>query len=165
MKKLSKQSAPIWRVLKLQKPEGLYLMIASLGAVINGCVNPLFSLIFSTILTIFTEVNKPNELRRNANFWAGIFVVLAAISFLANFTQHCFFILSGEKLTKRLRTMVFTHLLKQEIGFFDEDDNSTGALTSRLATDATKVEGLTGALMGSIVHAATNIVVGLVSVV
>ncbi|RIA99770.1 ATP-binding cassette transporter [Glomus cerebriforme] len=159
--KRSKQSAPIARVLRLQKPEIPYLIIASLGAMINGSVMPLFSLVFSTLLSIFAEIDKPHELRHDANFWAGIFFVLAIVAFLANSVQHGFFILSGEKLSKRLRTMVFTHLLKQEIGFFDEDKNNTGALTSQLATDATKVEGLTGALMGNIVQSITNVVVGL----
>ena len=61
--------------------------------------------------------------------------------------------------------MVFAHLLKQEIGFFDDENNNTGSLTSQLATDATKVEGLTGSLMGSIVQSIANMIVGLVSVV
>jgi ABC-type multidrug transport system fused ATPase/permease subunit len=164
MEKLSNQPAPIARVLRLQKPESLYLILASIGAIINGAVMPLFSLVFSTLLSVFAKVDKPHELRREANFWAGMFLAIAAVSFIANLLQHYFFILSGEKLTKRLRTMVFTHLLKQEIGFFDQDENNTGALTSQLSTDATKVEGLTGALMGSIIQSVTNVVVGLVNV-
>ncbi|CAG8491139.1 uncharacterized protein OCT59_020189 [Rhizophagus irregularis] len=162
MEKLSNQPAPIARVLKLQKPESLYLILASIGAIINGAVTPLFSLVFSTLLSTFSNVDNPSKLRHDANFWAGMFLVIAVVSFIANILQHYFFILSGEKLTRRIRTMVFAHLLKQEAGFFDEDENNTGALTSQLSTDATKVEGLTGALMGNIIHSATNVVVGLV---
>lgn len=165
MEKLSNQPAPIARVLKLQKPESLYLILASIGAIINGAVTPLFSLVFSTLLSTFSNVDNPSKLRHDANFWAGMFLVIAVVSFIANILQHYFFILSGEKLTRRIRTMVFAHLLKQEAGFFDEDENNTGALTSQLSTDATKVEGLTGALMGNIIHSATNVVVGLVNVV
>ncbi|GBB93060.1 hypothetical protein RclHR1_02100009 [Rhizophagus clarus] len=162
MEKLSKQPAPIARVFKLQRPEALYLVLASFGAIINGAIMPLYSLVFSTLLSVFTEVDNPQKLRHDADFWAGMFLVIAIVSFLANLLQHYFFTLSGEILTKRIRTLVFTHLMKQEIGFFDEDENNTGALTSRLASDATKVEGLTGALMGNIVQSATNVVVGLV---
>lgn len=163
MDMLSNQPAPIARVLKLQKPESLYLILASIGAIINGAITPLFSLVFSTLLSIFSKVDKPLELRHDANFWAGMFLAIAIVSFVANLLQHYFFILSGEKLTKRIRTMVFTHLLKQEVGFFDEEENNTGALTSQLSSDATKVEGLTGALMGNIFQSVTNVVVGLVN--
>ncbi|CAG8490787.1 8956_t:CDS:2 [Funneliformis mosseae] len=161
LKKRSKQSAPIARIFKLQKPETLYIIIASIGAIFNGAINPLFSLIFSTLLNVYTKIDRPNELRSEANFWAGMFIVLAGVAALANFAQQGLFILSGEILTKRLRKMVFSHLLKQEMGFFDDERNNTGALTSKLATDATKVDGLTGTLMGSIIHSGSNMVFGL----
>ena len=47
---------------------------------------------------------------------------------------------SGERLTMRLRLMCFRNILRQDIGWFDMVSNSTGALTTRLATDATLVK-------------------------
>ena len=35
-------------------------------------------------------------------------------------------------------------MLRQEIGWFDQERNSTGALLARLADDASKVQGATG---------------------
>lgn len=49
---------------------------------------------------------------------------------------------SGELLTRRLRRMGFQAMLKQEIGWFDDPRNSPGALTTRLATDASMVQGV-----------------------
>ena len=57
---------------------------------------------------------------------------------------------SGEELTARLRSMGFRSMLRQEMGFHDDHMNSTGALTTRLATDASKVQGITGVRLGSI---------------
>ncbi|CAG8451736.1 11792_t:CDS:10 [Diversispora eburnea] len=126
----------------------------------ESAIFPFFSIIFSSILNSFSKTDV-NELRRSSNLWALMFFILAVIAFIANFMQQYFFILSGEKLTKRLRSMTFEALLKQEIGFFDDENNGTGILTSRLATDATKVDGLTGTLMGSILQSITNLIVGL----
>ena len=50
--------------------------------------------------------------------------------------------IAGERLTVRLRINTFTAMLKQEIGWFDRRENSTGALTQRLATDASEVKGV-----------------------
>lgn len=50
--------------------------------------------------------------------------------------------LSGENLTKRLRSMTFKSMLSQEIGFFDHQDNNVGVLCTKLATEASAVQGV-----------------------
>jgi len=52
------------------------------------------------------------------------------------------FAVAGEALTTRLREMAFTALLRQEIGYFDQPLHSTGALSARLASDASAVQGV-----------------------
>lgn len=51
------------------------------------------------------------------------------------------FSVSGGALTARLRFSAFKAMLRQEIGWFDEERNSSGALITRLADDAAKVQG------------------------
>ena len=53
----------------------------------------------------------------------------------------CFGI-SGEALTARLRSKSFKAMLRQEMGWHDDEKNSTGALTTRLANDAGQVQGV-----------------------
>lgn len=61
--------------------------------------------------------------------------------------------ISGENLTMRLREKGFRSMLRQEMGYFDDHKNSTGALCTRLATDASSVKGATGMRAGTIVQA------------
>ena len=42
----------------------------------------------------------------------------------------------------RLRSVVFSRMLQQEIGWFDRPENKVGVLTSRLSVDATIVRGV-----------------------
>ena len=42
-------------------------------------------------------------------------------------------------------------MLRQEIAFFDDYRNSTGALCARLSSDASRVQGCTGGLIGIII--------------
>lgn len=51
-------------------------------------------------------------------------------------------------LTRRLRKVGFHTMLKQEVGWFDDPRNSPGALTTRLATDASMVQGVSNILSG-----------------
>ena len=52
------------------------------------------------------------------------------------------FAVSGEYLTMRIRGLAFKSYLRQEIGYFDEHKNNVGAVTTRLATDASAVQGV-----------------------
>lgn len=56
--------------------------------------------------------------------------------------QDYAFAKSGELLTCRLRKIGFQSILRQEIAWFDDTANSPGALTTRLATDASMVQAV-----------------------
>ena len=56
--------------------------------------------------------------------------------------KHWVFSVIGENLTVRLRQIVFSRMLRQEIGWFDRPENKIGVLTSRLAVDATIVKAV-----------------------
>uniref|UniRef100_A0A8C5Q1S8 ABC-type xenobiotic transporter n=1 Tax=Leptobrachium leishanense TaxID=445787 RepID=A0A8C5Q1S8_9ANUR len=59
---------------------------------------------------------------------------------------------SGEVLTLRLRKMAFTSMLYQDISWFDNKKNNTGALITRLASDAAQVQTAVGPRLGVIVE-------------
>ena len=61
--------------------------------------------------------------------------------YINSFQTVCFDV-AGETLTARLRSLSFRAMLRQEIGWYDEEKNSTGALTTRLSADAGQVQGV-----------------------
>ena len=52
------------------------------------------------------------------------------------------FTVAGEHLTLRMRKLAFAAMLKQEMGWFDQPTNNTGALCSRLSADAAAIQGV-----------------------
>ena len=46
------------------------------------------------------------------------------------------FTVAAERLTLRMRAMAFEAMMRQEIAWFDRPENQTGALCSRLSSDA-----------------------------
>ncbi len=159
MEKYKNQPSPWGRLAQVNSPEWPYIIVGCIGAAINGVVMPIFSIIFARILNVFAPGN-PN-MREEANFYAGMFVVLGVAQMIAQIMQIGCFGISGELMTKRLRLACFASLMYQEIGFFDEDRNSTGALTTKLADEATQVKGLTGQLMGTLISMAITLIAAL----
>ncbi|XP_030604722.1 bile salt export pump-like isoform X2 [Archocentrus centrarchus] len=153
--------APVARILKYNAPEWPYMLFGSIGAAVNGGVNPVYSLLFSQILATFS-IQDPVEQRKEINGICLFFVMVGIISFFTQMLQGYAFSKSGELLTRRLRRLGFQAMLGQEIGWFDDHRNSPGALTTRLATDASQVQGATGSQIGMIVNSLTNIGVALI---
>ncbi|XP_035927908.1 bile salt export pump isoform X1 [Halichoerus grypus] len=155
------EPAPVRRILKFNAPEWPYMLVGAVGAAVNGSVTPLYAFLFSQILGTFSLPDK-EEQRSQINGVCLLFVAVGCVSFCTQFLQGYAFAKSGELLTKRLRKFGFRAMLGQDIGWFDDLRNSPGALTTRLATDASQVQGATGSQIGMMVSSFTNIAVAMI---
>ncbi|XP_044148635.1 ATP-binding cassette sub-family B member 5-like isoform X4 [Bufo gargarizans] len=149
------------KILKLNKSEWLYILIGTLAATINGGVHPAFSVIFAKVIAIF-GTDDDEFIQREINIYSIIVTVIGVVSFFTFFLQGFMFGRSGEVLTMRLRQMAFKSMLRQEISWFDDKKNSTGALTTRLATDASQIQAATGSRLGLVAENFATMGVGII---
>lgn len=61
--------------------------------------------------------------------------------------------MSGATLTQRIRAQAFASLLRQEFAYFDQPENTSGAICTRLCSDALSVQQLVSARLGLICEA------------
>uniref|UniRef100_A0A8C9DT68 Bile salt export pump n=1 Tax=Prolemur simus TaxID=1328070 RepID=A0A8C9DT68_PROSS len=155
------EPAPVRRILKVNAPEWPYMLVGAVGAAVNGAVTPLYAFLFSRILGTFS-LPDTEEQRSQINGVCLLFVAMGCVSLVTQFLQGYAFAKSGELLTKRLRKFGFRAMLGQDIGWFDDLRNSPGALTTRLAADASQVQGATGSQIGMIVNSFVNVTVALI---
>uniref|UniRef100_A0A4X1T0C0 P-type phospholipid transporter n=1 Tax=Sus scrofa TaxID=9823 RepID=A0A4X1T0C0_PIG len=151
-----------WRILKLNITEWPYFVVGIFCAIINGGLQPAFSIIFSRMIGVFTRNDDRETKRQHSNMFSLLFLMLGIISFITFFLQGFTFGKAGEILTKRLRYMVFRSMLRQDVSWFDDPKNTTGALTTRLANDAARVKGAIGARLAVITQNIANLGTGIV---
>ncbi|XP_059163319.1 bile salt export pump-like [Physella acuta] len=113
------------RLIKLNSPEWIFILIGTLASIIYGAVMPL---------------------------WSNLF---------AHFAKDCMFAVSGESLTTRLRDILFRSSLRQKMCWFDDPRNAIGVLTTRLATEASRVQETFTSAMGLTINSLSLIVIAL----
>ncbi|XP_033762430.1 ATP-dependent translocase ABCB1-like isoform X2 [Pecten maximus] len=153
-KEEKEESAPFSRVIRLNSPEWPLILFGTFCSILNGGVQPAFAVIFAEVIGVFAEDEETQK--KNVAMYSLILVGIGAGSFFAMLGQAYLFGKSGECLTLRIRQMVFRAMLRQDISWFDDHKNSTGALTTRLATDASMVHGAAGARIGGFFQALAN---------
>lgn len=131
------------RLIALSKHEWRQAILGTIGASIFGIIQPLYAFTLGSVISAFylTDRARQHRLIRNYSF---VFAALAIACFLTNTVQHYNFAAMGERLTKRVRESMLAKILSFEVGWFDLPENSSGAVCSRLATEANLVRALVG---------------------
>ncbi|XP_018680624.2 putative multidrug resistance protein isoform X1 [Musa acuminata AAA Group] len=146
------------RLLTLNTPEWKQSLLGSLGAILFGAIQPTYAFAMGGLVSVFFT-NDNDRIKSKTRTYALIFVALSILSFVTNVVQHYNFGAMGEYLTKRVREKMLSKILTFEVGWFDEDENSTGAVLARLANDANVVRSLVGDRLSLIIQTASAVAI------
>jgi ATP-binding cassette, subfamily B (MDR/TAP), member 1 len=140
-KNIQKTKVPVpsfKRLLMLNAPEWKQALMGSFSAIVFGGIQPTYAYAMGSMISVYFLTDH-DEIKDRTRTYALIFVALAVLSFLINIGQHYNFGAMGEYLTKRVREKMLAKILIFEIGWFDREENSSGAICSQLAKDANVV--------------------------
>ncbi|KGN60047.1 ABC transporter B family member 13 isoform X1 [Cucumis sativus] len=151
LKTLNYSPPSIWELLKLNAREWPYAILGSIGAILAGIQAPLFALGITHVLSAFYSPHH-SQIKEEVHHVAFMFVGVAIFTIPIYLLQHYFYTLMGERLTARVRLLLFSAILSNEVGWFDFDENNTGALTSILASNATLVRSALADRISTIVQ-------------
>jgi len=155
-----KLSIPWTRLFYFNKPEWGSIFIGFVGGLASGASWPLWSLMFAKIVAVLF-ITDYGKMRDEIAVYAGGFAAIGFGLFVATVLRMGLIGIAGEKMTARLRELLFRTLLRQEVGWFDQPENTSGVLVTRLANDASAVQALTGERLGQLSEIAGMMGVGL----
>ena len=107
-KDASKEAPSFWRLAELSFAEWLYAVLGSVGAAIFGSFNPLLAYVIALIVTAYYKVDEGHHLQKEVDKWCLIIACMGVVTVVANFLQHFYFGIMGEKMTERVRRMMFS---------------------------------------------------------
>ncbi|BFZ61168.1 hypothetical protein YB2330_002227 [Saitoella coloradoensis] len=152
-----------WELIKrigaFNKREAPIMFLGLVASVVGGGAYPAQAIIFAHLIEVLSYQDY-TRLRNRADFFSLMWLVIAIIELFAYALMSSLFGYCSEKMVRRVRDQSFRAMLRQDISFFDKEENSTGGLTSMLSTDATKLAGLSGTTLGTLLIIATNLISG-----
>ncbi|KAL5724959.1 ABC-type xenobiotic transporter [Ranunculus cassubicifolius] len=127
------------RLLKMNAPEWPYSIMGAVGSVLSGFIGPTFAIVMSNMIDVF-YYKDPAVMERKTKEFVFIYIGAGLYAVVAYLMQHYFFSIMGENLTTRVRRMMLSVILRNEVGWFDEEENNSSLVAARLATDAADVK-------------------------
>ncbi|KAJ1919961.1 hypothetical protein H4219_001622 [Mycoemilia scoparia] len=143
------------------KSEISAFIYGTLGAIVDGAAFPAFAVVLSKILIVFSFTDE-HEFKTKSRMYSLLFLAFGGIDFLALTLRVMFFTIGSEKLTRKIRYLSFKAFLRQEAGYFDNEQNGTGALTARLATEAEHVNNFGTYVIPAIIACISSVVTGII---
>lgn len=159
------QEYSTWTLIKLlasfNKEEWKLMSIGLVFAIISGLGNPTMSVFFAEMITKLSVPVTPETIptiRSDASFWCLMYLMLGGAMLIAFSIQGVIFATGSERMIHRVRDRAFRAMLRQDIEFFDRDENTAGALTSFLSTETTHMAGLSGATLATILMSGSTLI-------
>jgi ATP-binding cassette, subfamily B (MDR/TAP), member 1 len=148
------------RLLQLNRPELKWALLGLVGSAVLGLILPFFAVSLSNLIAdLFGTLQQIEDGVRK---WCLVFVGLGVAALVASVCQGHAFNLMGQHLAKRVRVLTMQSLLRQEVGWYDKQENSSGVLTSQLGADALDVRGQLGDTAGLLTQNLVTFISGIV---
>ncbi|GAA6027164.1 hypothetical protein JCM8097_002446 [Rhodosporidiobolus ruineniae] len=149
------------RILSLNRDMWKYYAVGVVAASISGYAYPLYSLVFGNTINVFSTLDR-GKLRHDGDRMALYAFIIALGASAMSFFQHWAFGHTAEHLAARLRLLIFKSTLQQDIEYFDRSENSSGALTSSIATWSEKIHSLFSLTMAITVQSCSTVLIGII---
>lgn len=151
------------RVLRLAKPDAGKLVIATIALLIASVSSILIPKFGGQIIDIVSrdlrEPEQKAEALRAVQSTILFIVLIVVLGSLCTVLRAWLFNSASERVVARLRKSLFTHLINQEIAFFDV--TRTGELLSRLSEDTQIIKNAATTNLSEALRNLTTAMVGL----
>ncbi|KAF2647760.1 ABC transporter-like protein [Lophiostoma macrostomum CBS 122681] len=143
------------RLISEQKGNWYLYILILLGSAGAGAAFPIQAYLYAELISLFGYYGE--YLEHETQFWCLMTVALALGAAI------CYFVLGWAcntvsfRIVSAYRHEYFQNLLRRPIEFFDDKDNSTGALSARVASDPAQLQQLLGVNAASMLTCVFNV--------
>ncbi|KDO82143.1 hypothetical protein CISIN_1g047171mg [Citrus sinensis] len=131
----SHSPSSLLRLLRMSAIEWKRTLLGCLGSAGSGAIYPSYAYCLGSVVSAYF-IKDDSKLKSETRLYCLIFLGLAFLTLIANLIQHYNFAIMGEHLVQRVREKMLEKIFTFEIGWFDQDENTSAAICARLANEA-----------------------------
>ncbi|KAK0623131.1 P-loop containing nucleoside triphosphate hydrolase protein [Immersiella caudata] len=148
-------------IASFNRQEWKIMFLGLIFSTLCGLGNPTQAVFFAKLISVMSvplNAETIPTIQSETSFWCLMYLMLAFVQFISFTCNGILFAKCSERLIHRVRDRSFRTMLRQDVEFFDHDENSAGALTSFLSTETTHVAGLSGSTLGTLLMVTSTLV-------
>jgi ATP-binding cassette subfamily B (MDR/TAP) protein 1 len=132
----------VWVAVKDQRKLWPWIFVMTVACFLGGLTFPAQGIVFARIFGAFQL--PPRQAVERGDFFSLIFFIIALGNFFVYFTIGWVSNYVAQWITYNFRLRLFKDFLSQDMEFFDNPENTTGALASKLTEYPTNLQDLLG---------------------
>ncbi len=148
-------------IMRLAKPEKVRLILGCIFGAAEGAAFPVYALLLGTMINSFYD-NNISEMMHTTKLYAIWFFLLGLGACITATLRGGLLQRAGENMVLRVREELFDSIIRQEIGWHDDEANASGVLQTKLAADVLHVRNMVTLRLGTVVNVGANVITGFV---
>lgn len=144
------------------------MVVATFGAMLNGSSQPILGVVFAKLIGLLStptwylnSTKGENYLQEEVTKYSLFMVYVALLVGVAVVLQKYSFGYLGNKVTLKVRELLYMSILQKNIGWFDNRENGPSVLTSTMSADAAVINGVGGESISPIVESSFGLILGI----
>ncbi|QRW25216.1 ABC transporter transmembrane region [Rhizoctonia solani] len=146
------------RFFRLMGRYSQWILIGIIGSLCIGASFPIAGWLIGFVIEGLSIHDNDEQVLREGRYWAMWFLVLSMVNIVSSFIAGFFLSMGGTRVDRRLRLAALSSLLRQEIGFFDQEENAAGSLTAGIASQAGHVSAAIGLVWQQLITSGGNFI-------
>jgi ABC-type multidrug transport system fused ATPase/permease subunit len=139
----------------------LKTLLGPIGGLRQGVSSTLTGFVLAKAINALSS-NDKDTINKKGLLWGMIYLVVTIAMFFALFIKLWGLDSTGSYITTKMRKIVIKKYLEMHMSFYDYDQNSPGALITRLTIDTTQLSAVVLTIIGDIVSCFGVLIIGLV---
>ena len=142
--KIKIEKKKIWNFISDHKPD---IVIGTIGGLIYGGLSPFVGLMLGNTVNSLSSID-PEKIKQEGFKYSMIFIGIAFLGGFSIFLKMWKLQCLGSIISLKIKKKIFEKYLELNMGFFDINSNSPGALSTKLAIDSSQIDSLILDLIG-----------------
>mmetsp|Transcript_42048 Transcript_42048/g.30259 ORF Transcript_42048/g.30259 Transcript_42048/m.30259 type:complete len:197 (-) Transcript_42048:1653-2243(-) len=137
-----------------------YVIIGFITTVCLGVIQPMFGIFMTNSLFAMNETGDYHQMKVDLRTWVLAMFATAIFGAFCQGIGKYYLAHVGENISMNMRSVIYTSIMKKEIGWHDDRENAPGVLSNTLAKDVNLLNGVSTEALAVICEAAFALLFG-----